>query len=268
MRRHAGVALGLACLVLAGCAASSLPIARNTRIVDLSHAYDAETIFWPTEKDFVLESEFAGMTDGGYYYEANRFSTAEHGGTHIDAPVHFAEGHWTVDAIPLDRLIGEAVVVSVREACAADPEHQISIDDIAAWEAQHGQIPAGAIVLLDTGFARYWPDRQRYMGTDGRGADAALRLRFPGLHADAARWLVRERKIRAVGLDTPSIDHGQSKLFETHRVLFEQDVPAFENLTGLDALPPRGFQVVALPMKIRGGSGAPLRIIALVPEAE
>jgi kynurenine formamidase len=238
----------------------------NSTLVDLSHAFDADTVFWPTEEGFVLERGFAGRTPGGYWYEANRFRSAEHGGTHLDAPVHFAEGRLAADAIPIERLVGPAVRVDVSERCAADRDHAVSVADLEGFEREHGRIPDGAIVLLHTGFSRFWPDRARYLGTDERGPAAVARLHFPGLAPDAARWLVAERRIRAVGLDTASIDPGRSTTFASHVALFEHDVPALENLTGLDRLPPRDFWVVALPMKIRGGSGGPLRAIAVIPE--
>jgi len=251
--------------VLAGCARTPEPGAAPERIVDLSHAYDADTIYWPTEEGFVLEHGPAGVTEGGYWYAANAFRSAEHGGTHVDAPIHFHADGVTVDGIALERLIGPGVRVDVRAACAADRDHRIDVADIAGFEAEHGRIPPGAIVLFDTGFARFWPDRVRYMGTDARGPEAVAALHFPGLHPEAARWLVAERGVAAVGLDTPSIDHGPSTRFEAHRVLAAAGVPAFENLARLDALPARGFEVIALPMKIRGGSGAPVRIVARVP---
>jgi kynurenine formamidase len=234
------------------------------RLVDLSHAYDEQTVFWPTAEGFKLEKVADGVTPGGYYYAANNFSMAEHGGTHLDAPVHFAEGRHTADQIPLEQLLGAGLVLDVSEKCARDADYQVSVEDFAAWEREHGPLPDGSIVLLRTGFGRRWPDRRSYMGTDERGADAVAKLHFPGLHPDAARWLTRERKVKAVGLDTPSIDYGQSTLFESHRVLFEQNVPAFENLANLEQLPAQGFHIVALPMKIKGGSGGPLRAVAIV----
>ena len=236
------------------------------RIVDLTYAFDSETIFWPTEEGFVLEKGTEGVGEGGYYYAAHRFRTAEHGGTHIDAPIHFHADRPTVDQIPLDRLVGPAVLVDVSDRCGEDPDHRVSVADFEAWESRHGLIPTASIVLIRTGFGRFWPDRKAYLGTDERGPAAVEKLHFPGLHPDAARWLIGERQIRAVGLDTASIDHGPSKQFETHRVLFEASVPVFENLAGLDELPPAGFTVVALPIKIRGGSGGPLRAIAILPE--
>jgi len=234
------------------------------RVIDLTHAFDEQTIYWPTAGGFELRVDSKGWTEGGFYYEANSFSSAEHGGTHIDAPIHFAEGRRSLDQIPLEQLIGPGVVVDVSAACARDRDHLVSAQELQAWEREHGRIPDGAIVLLRTGFGEHWPDRERYMGTDERGPEAVSKLHFPGLHPDAARWLVAHRVIGAIGLDTPSIDHGPSRTFEAHQVLFAADVPALENVANLELLPARGFEVVALPMKIRAGSGGPVRIAALL----
>jgi kynurenine formamidase len=233
-------------------------------MVDLSHSYDADTIFWPTEDGFRLEKEQDGINDKGFYYASNKFTTAEHGGTHIDAPRHFAQGHRTVDQIPLDQLIGQAIVVDVSAKCAQNPDYLIATDDLQQWEQANGAMPAGTIVIFRTGYGKRWPDRKTYLGTDERGAQAVAKLHFPGLSPDAARWLLANRSIKAVGLDTASIDYGQSTMFETHRALFEKDVPAFENLANLETLPIKGFTIVALPMKIAGGSGGPLRIVAIL----
>jgi kynurenine formamidase len=238
------------------------------KIIDLSYAYDAETVFWPTAEGFRLEKDFEGITDKGFFYAANKFSTAEHGGTHIDSPVHFAEGRNTVDQIPLEQLIGEGIVVDISKQCETNPDYQVSSADFLEWEKTNGEIPKGAILFLRTGYGKYWPDRKRYMGTDERGAEAVPKLHFPGLHVDAARWLTTMRSIKAVGLDTPSIDFGQSTHFESHRALFDKNIPAFENLANLDKLPLKNFHVIALPMKIRNGSGGPLRVIAILKESQ
>lgn len=235
-------------------------------IIDLTYGFGEDTVYWPTARPFELTREFQGFTDGGFYYEANSFRAAEHGGTHIDAPVHFAEGGETVDSIPLRRLIGGAVVVDVAHKAMADPDYEVSVADFRQWESVHGRIPAGSILLLRTGFGRFWPEKESYMGTGARGPEAAGDLHFPGLSPVAAEWLVEHRRISAVGLDTPSIDRGQSTLFESHQILFRRNIPAFENVANLDRLPPTGTLIIALPMKIRGGSGAPLRIIAVLPE--
>ncbi len=236
-------------------------------IIDLSHPFDGSTVYWPTAEPFRLEKDFEGDTEKGYYYSAYRYSSAEHGGTHIDAPVHFARGRSSVDEIPLRQLMGSAIVIDVTRQCAKDRDYLVTEADFTNWEKQHGRIAPGTIVFLRTGFGGFYPDRKKYLGTDERGAAAVANLHFPGLHPNAARWLVKNRSIKAIGLDTASIDHGQSTLFESHRVLFEKNIPAFENVANLHRLPLSGFSVVALPMKIKGGSGGPLRIIAIVPRS-
>jgi kynurenine formamidase len=259
----------LAALLAAGCSSPSPPptaaLVPAGAMVDLSHAYDASTIFWPTADPFRLDKVADGVTPAGYYYAANNLFTSEHGGTHVDAPVHFAEGKPTVDRIPLQRLVGRAVVVDVADRADADPDYQITVADIERQEGQDGRIPDDAIVLFRTGYSRRWPDAAKYLGTAERGADGVKNLHFPGLHPDAARWLVENRRVAAVGIDTASIDYGQSTLYESHRTLFAREIPAFENLAALERLPPRGAMLIALPMKIGGGSGAPLRAIAILP---
>lgn len=234
--------------------------------VDLTHPFDADTIYWPTEKGFQFERGNNGVTAKGYYYAANRFTTAEHGGTHVDAPIHFFDQRQTVDQIELSRLMGEAAVIDVREQCAQDRDYLITVGDLQAWEQKHERQLVDVIVLLQTGWSARWPDREQYLGTAVRGAEAVAQLHFPGLDPQAAQWLVEHRAPKAVGIDTASIDHGPSTHFQAHVTLCEHNVPAFENVANLTQLPAVGSLVVALPMKISGGSGAPLRIIALRPE--
>jgi kynurenine formamidase len=234
------------------------------RLIDLSHPFNRQTLYWPTAQQFRLIEVADGETEGGWHYSANDFRGAEHGGTHLDAPIHFSAKGDTADEIPLRKLVGPAVNVDVRAPSNADRDHLVSVADLEAFEAEHGRIARGTIVLLRTGWARHWPNAQRYLGTAERGAGAVPKLHFPGLSEQAARWLVSERGIRAVGIDTASIDRGQSTAFEAHRVLSAAQVPVFENVANLDRLPAEGFQVIALPMKIEGGSGGPLRTIAIV----
>ncbi|MCP9446669.1 MAG: cyclase family protein [Nitrospira sp.] len=238
----------------------------RARFVDLTHAFGSDTIVWPTEQEFRLIVQHAEQSEGGYYYASNRIEMPEHGGTHIDAPVHFSRGGRTVDQIPLDGLIGRAVRVDVKSRCGEDRDYRVTVQDLERWEAEHGRIPDRAIVLLETGYGRYWPSRERYLGTGQRGSDGVQALRFPGLHPDAAAWLIRERRVKAVGIDTASIDHGRSTTFDTHVTLLTHQVPVFENLAELHRLPDRGFAVIALPMKIAGGTGGPLRIIAVIAQ--
>lgn len=229
--------------------------------IDLTHDFSEETLYWVTAEPFKRTTVAEGMTDKGYYYSAYNYSAAEHGGTHIDSPIHFAEGKKTVDQLQPNDLIGPGVKIDVS-ANAVDRDHQITIDDIKAWETVNGKIPEWSIILFQTGFGSKWPNAKEYLGTDQKGPDAVKDLHFPGLHPDAAKWLVENRKFKAVGIDTASIDYGQSTTFGSHVALMTNNIPAFENVANLDKLPATGFQVIALPMKIKGGSGAPLRIVA------
>jgi len=235
--------------------------------IDLTHDFSEEAVYWPTAEPFELEEAAYGETEGGYFYAAYTFSAAEHGGTHLDAPIHFARGRATVEELGVDRLVGPAAVVDVSEAAAGNPDYRVRVADLEAWEEAHGELSDGALLLIRTGWSERWPDRERYLGTDATGPEAVPELHFPGLHPDAARWLVENRSVAAVGIDTPSIDHGQSDDFMAHRVLYEAGIAGFENVARLEALPASGAFVVALPMKIRGGSGAPLRIVAFVPSS-
>ena len=256
-----------ALLLLTACAttprAAPLDLARYT-LVDLTHPFNAQTIYWPTSPSrFELDTLAYMRTPGGWFYSAFAFSTPEHGGTHIDAPIHFAEGAQTVDEVPLTRLVAPAVVIDVASRASADPDYRLSADDVRAWEAEHGRIPAGAIVLLRTGWSARWPDRRAYLGDDTPGD--ASRLRFPSYGEDAARLLVDERRVGVLGADVASIDYGRSTDFLVHRIAAAQNVPALENLTSLERLPTTGALVIALPVSIEGGSGGPVRVISLVP---
>jgi len=232
-------------------------------MVDLTHPFDQQTIYWPTARPFTLSPVAHGVTPGGWWYAANDFCAAEHGGTHLDAPIHFAEGHWTADQIPLDRLVGPAVVVDVAAKAARDADALLTRGDVEAAEHASGRIPDGAVVLVRTGWSQRWPDKKRYLGTDAPGDTA--HLHFPGVDGAAAAWLTTARRIRAVGIDTASIDRGASTDFRAHRAFANANVPIFENLDALDTVPARGATFIGLPMKIGGGSGGPLRAIALLP---
>ncbi len=232
-------------------------------IIDLTYPFDSTTLFWPTADGFHLSGS-AGLTDKGFYYSAYSFSSAEHGGTHLDAPVHFSEGKQSVDEIPLGNLIGKAIVIDISDSSVLNPDYQISIADVQEWENEHGTIKDQTILLFRTGFGKFWPDAKRYMGTDEKGTEAVAKLHFPGIHPETAEWLITNRRISAIGIDTPSLDYGQSSLFESHRKLFSANIPGFENVANMDKLPETDFQIIALPMKINGGSGGPLRIVAIV----
>lgn len=231
--------------------------------IDLSHSYDGSTLYWPNNtKGFEHVTEAEGKTASGYYYSSYSICTPEHGGTHLDAPIHFAENKLTVDKIPLSSLTGDAVLIDVSRKALADRDYQVSVEDVERWEGENGRIPDNTIVLFRTGYERFYPDREHYFGTPKTGMAAIPELHFPGILPDAAQWLVEKRNIKAVGLDTPSLDYGQSTDFKTHQILLGKNKPGFENLANLDKLPAKRIYLVALPMKIAKGSGAPLRIIA------
>ena len=235
------------------------------RWIDLSYAYSEETLYWPTEDGFQLEELAYGETEAGYFYSSYKISTAEHGGTHLDAPIHFSRGGMSAEQIPLDRLIAPVVVVDV--AARATPDYLIDVGDLEEWERTHGRIPDGAILLLRTGWGERWPDRLGYLGTERTGPEAVAELHFPGIHPEAARWITDQRNVAAVGIDTPSIDYGQSTGCEAHVIIYGSNIPGFENVANLQEIPEVGAFVVALPMKVAGGSGGPLRIVAFVPFA-
>jgi kynurenine formamidase len=232
------------------------------RLIDLTHSYNANTVYWPSgPAHFSLERLHFGDTEGGFFYSANAFCTPEHGGTHLDAPIHFARGRETAERVPLERLIGPAVVIDVSDKAAADRDYRVTAADVLAFEARYGPIVPGTPVLVHTGWSRRWPDATAYLGH----ATDATRLHFPSYGEDAARLLVEERQVALLGIDTASIDFGPATDFPVHRIAAAASVPGLENITGLEALPPRGALLVALPMKIEGGSGGPTRVIALVP---
>jgi kynurenine formamidase len=234
----------------------------TSKLVDLTYPFDEKTVYWPTGKPFQWEKESWGTSPGGYWYTSGRYAASEHGGTHLDAPIHFAKDRPTLDEIPLSRLVAPAVVVDIASACEKNGDYRLSAADLAAWEKANGRIPAGSMVLVRTGWGKFWGDKKRYLGSDTPGDTA--HLHFPGIAPDSAQVLV-ERKISAVGIDTASIDHGPSKDFMTHRILNGAGIFGLENVAMLGRVPVKGATVIALPMKIKGGTGGPVRIVALLP---
>lgn len=261
--RTGRITMGFLFGCLAGGLLSACAPARPPTIVDLTYAFGEETIYWPTNRPFRWEKTDWGTTEGGYWYASANYSASEHGGTHIDAPIHFGQGRSTVDQIPVERLVGPAIVIDVRAQCAADPDYELTVEDLLAWERRHGRIQDGTLVLMFSGWGTRWPDKKRYLGSET--PDASGTLHFPGFSRATAEFLVSQRVVRGVGIDTASIDPGRSRDFPAHRVLNGADVYALENVAALDRLPPRGAVVTALPVKIKGGTGGPVRIIATIP---
>jgi kynurenine formamidase len=235
----------------------------TSKVVDLTYDFDQSTIYWPTAKSFDWQKESWGISPGGYWYTAARYAASEHGGTHLDSPLHFGKDKMPADQIPLSKLIGAAVVIDIAAACVKDPDDRLSVADITSWERLHGTIPDGAIVLVHTGWGKFWPDRKRYLGSDTPGDTA--HLHFPGISREAAEFFVTQRKTNGVGIDTASMDYGPSKDFIAHQIINGANIYGLENVANLEKLPPTGATLIALPMKIKGGTGAPTRIIAILP---
>ncbi|MDQ5883964.1 MAG: hypothetical protein QG556_301 [Pseudomonadota bacterium] len=233
-------------------------------VVDLTHAFDEKTIYWPTEKGFQKKVVFKGTTSGGYFYSAYKFCMPEHGGTHMDAPVHFSRNGLSVSQIPAKELIGHALVIDLSKKINCKADYRISVFDIQQFEKKYRVIRSGDLVFFYTGWSRFWKNKKMYMGSAQFGD--VKHLHFPGISKEAARYLV-QKKVRAVGIDTASLDEGQSLDFQAHRILLGANVYGVENLRNLDKLPAMGALVIAAPLKIKGGSGAPVRVLAIFGES-
>jgi kynurenine formamidase len=263
MEEHMSWKMAVISLSVLLAASSAFAEIDEKKLLDLTYPLDEQTVFWPTNKPFAWEKAAWGKTANGYWYASGDFSMSEHGGTHIDAPIHFGEGKLSVDAIPLQQLVAPAVVIDVRAAVEKDRDYRSAVRDIEAWESRHGRIPSGAVVLMLTGWGKRWPDKNRYLGSNTPSDPKTLH--FPGFSKEAAEFLVTQRKVDGIGIDTPSIDYGPSQDFIVHQIVNGADRYGLENIANLDRLPPKGAILVSLPIKIRGGTGGPVRIMAILP---
>jgi kynurenine formamidase len=218
------------------------------RVVDLGHSLAVTDPSWTGERVFQRKAE---QGDG---YVSGTFSSDEHFGTHLDAPAHFG-GAWTVDRIPVDRLVRPGICINVT---GKPEDYQVTVADLKAFEAKNGAIPEGAIVMIATGWDARWPDQKKYMNDRGGVKH------FPGIHPDAAAYLAKDRKVAGIGIDTPSVDYGPSAKFETHHLTMPLNVFHIENAANLTSLPASGFTIVVAPIKLAGGSGGPTRVFALL----
>lgn len=236
------------------------------KLLDMTFPYEENTIYWPTAKPFHLEKLAWGITQGGYWYASNEYSASEHGGTHADAPIHFAQKGRTMDQIPLEEWIGPAVKIDVVSECEKNRDYLLSVQDIEIWERKYGRIPDGAWVIMATGIdTKYYPDKKKVLGTEKRGIEALPELSFPGFSPDSTEFLIKKRNIRGIAIDTPSIDFGKSKDFKVHQIICGADRLALENIANLDKLPASGATLYVIPMLIKDGTGAPARVFALLP---
>ena len=238
----------------------------NNKILDMTFVFDENSIYWPNANPFVLSKGDWGQTEAGYFYASNEFSAAEHGGTHADAPIHFAENGRTIDQIPLQEWIGPAIKIDVTKRCEENRDYLLTIEDIKNWESEHGQIPDKAWVIMYTGVGtKYYPDKLQVLGTQKTGLEAIPELHFPAFSPESVEFLTKERNITGIALDTPSIDYGQSKEFKVHQILFAADKLALENIANLDQLPTVGATLFVMPMLIKDGTGSPARVFAVLP---
>jgi len=240
---------------------------KTMNAMDLGAELDAKIfVFWGGREG----AEVDAAKDPREALKWNR-KVAEQGATKINlggmyrrgqgVPQDFVQCYkWLTVAIGLYPVSGK----QSRDNALKNRDYLVSVNDFMNWEKQHGKIPDDAIVLLRTGYGKFYPNAEKYFGTAERSDAAIPKLHFPGLDPEAAQWLVKNRHIKAIGLDTPSIDYGQSKDFRSHQILLGENIPVFENVAHLDQLPTTGSYVIALPMKIQGGSGAPLRIVAWI----
>jgi len=236
------------------------------KMLDMTYVFDENTIYWPTAEPFTLAKLDWKVTQGGWWYASNNYGASEHGGTHVDAPVHFKEKGRTIDQIPLSEWIGSAVKIDVAAKCLNNRDYQLTVLDVRQWEEKNGRLPENVWVLMYTGIdTRYYPDRKKVLGTAKKGVEALPELSFPGFSAEVAEFLVKERNIKGIGLDTPSIDHGKSKDFQVHRICFAANKLAIENIANLDQLPEKGAMLYVMPMLIKDGTGSPARIFAVLP---
>lgn len=231
----------------------------KTKVIDLTYPLNSKNAYWPGESYNSFKHEvLASMEKDGVY--SARYSTPEHLGTHIDAPIHFEPNQPTVDKIPLEDLVGPAVVIDVSKRTVANPDYRLTVDDITDWESHHGTIPQGTIVLLHTGWGKRWEDYERYKNQDKNGV-----LHFPGFSRESALFLADNRKVKALGIDTMSVDYGPSQDFPTHHIFNSRGRWLLENLANLDKLPPTGATLLVAPIKIEGGSGGQARVWAFIP---
>jgi kynurenine formamidase len=230
----------------------------RARIIDLTHTLNDHLPPWPGDTKSFEARPNATIEKDGYFTRS--FWTLEHYGTHLDAPAHFPPGKTTVDHIPVNKLVGPAVVMGIPQESGADLDYQLPVSRVKEWEKAHGPVPEGAIVLLCTGCASRWPDAARYRNLDSAGA-----MHFPGFSAEAVQYLIAKR-VSGIGADAMSVDPGNSRTYDVHRLALGSDLYQLENLADLSALPEAGAWLIVAPIKLEGGSGGPCRVFAIVPE--
>jgi kynurenine formamidase len=232
---------------------------KDWKVVDLTQPLTTDLPLWPGDPTFEVEA-WASYTNDGYFI--NRFSIGEHSGTHWGTPNTFIEGGRSADQIKPDELVIPAVVIDIRDQSAKDADYRLSLDDVKNWEKANGEIPAGSLVILYTGWQDKWNDPKAFLNLDKDDV-----LHFPGFGAEAAEYIVTERKVKALGTDTHGADPGNDTEYAASSAMYEADGLILECLGGLDQLPAVGATVVVGGLPISGGSGSPARVLAFLPPA-
>ena len=253
-----GYCLALALLLFGQRHPQPVPSTGYRAVIDLTHSINGHVPTYELSEKSIYQVKTSATFEKDHYFARN-ISLPEHYGTHIDAPAHFARGSWTVDQIPAERLVVPLVIIDVHQPATANPDYQLSVDDIATWEQKHGQVPMGAVVMARTGWDDRWNSEKSYRNADAKGV-----MHFPGFSLDAAKFLVEGRNVAGLGIDTLSIDYGPSKDFEVHQYTLAHGLYHLENVASLAQTPESGATVVVGPAKLEGGSGGPVRILALV----
>jgi kynurenine formamidase len=230
----------------------------NHTVIDLTHTLDAHSPNWEGTEQSPFHATVTGKLERDGYY-SRIFTTQEHYGTHLDAPAHFAHGMWTVEQIPAERLVRPLVVLNVRAKALENPDYEVTVSDIADWESDHGEVPTGAVVMAYTGWGEFWGSQKQFRNQQGDGLP-----HFPGFSLEAAKFLVKTRNVVGLGIDTMSVDKGATTTYPVHLFTSQESVYHLENVAGLGLVPPSGATVVVAPLKLGDGSGAPVRLLALV----
>lgn len=241
-------------------------VSAEIRLVDLTHMHGPSTIYWPGNPKYNFTIMFRNITDQGYWYEANSFATAEHGGTHLDSPSHFAKGAWHTAQIPMENLYGPGVVIDVKSKTKNNPDYRVTLQDLMDWERKYGRIPRKSVVVMNSGWSYFYPNKTRVFNSTT--PDDPSTFHFPGWHEDAVTWQLNNRHINVLGVDTPSTDYGQSTTFPVHVILGKANIPGMENVAFLDRIPVNGTMIYAAVIKLYDGSGGPIRVFATITEKE
>ena len=235
--------------------AGAAPARSFTSPIDLTHTMSAEFPTFFGVPGIEMEKKFDLKKDGFNLYW---WRLIEHAGTHLDAPIHFSEYGATVEKIAADTLVAPLAVIDVTAKAAQNPDYLLSREDLANWERKYRRLPDNCCVAMQSGWAQHVGNAAKFTGKDSAGV-----FHFPGVSPEAAEWLMKERKVVGLAVDSLSLDHGPSKDFKVHRAWLPSGRWGLENVANLDKVPAAGATLVVGLAKVKGATGAPARLIAL-----